>query len=132
MSYQLYTDGASRGNPGKACAGIVIKEDSKTIFKDSKYLGDNITNNIAEYSSLEFGLESLINNEYNISKLEIFMDSKLVISQLKGEWKLRNNKFIPLFYNIKEMLKRFPKVKLNHIPRKLNQEADEMANHKFH
>ena len=60
------------------------------------------------------------------------MDSKLVISQLKGEWKLRNNKFIPLFYNIKEMLKRFPKVELNHIPRKLNQEADEMANHKFH
>ena len=42
MSYQLYTDGASRGNPDKVCAGIVIKEDSKTIFKNSKYLGDNI------------------------------------------------------------------------------------------
>ena len=128
MSYQLYTDGASRGNPGKACVGIVIKENGKTIYKDSKYLGDNITNNIAEYSSLEFGLETLLNKNYKISKLEIFMDSKLVISQLKGEWKLRNIEFVPLFYNIKEMLKEFPEVELNHIRREFNKEADEMAN----
>ena len=128
MTYQLYTDGASRGNPGKACAGIVIKENGKTIYKDSKYLGDNITNNIAEYSSLEFGLETLLDKNYNISVLEIFMDSKLVISQLKEEWKLRNIEFIPLFYNIKEMLKEFPKVELNHIRREFNKEADEMAN----
>ena len=56
------------------------------------------------------------------------MDSKLVISQLKGEWKLRNIEFIPLFYNIKEMLKEFPEVELNHIRREFNKEADEMAN----
>jgi len=122
----IYTDGAARGNPGPAGAGVVIKDAGfKTIKELWDYLGE-ITNNQAEYRALIMALKSAV--ELGASDLDIFADSELMVSQIKGLYKVKNEGLKPLFDEAVGLLKRFKASRISHIPREKNKEADKLAN----
>ena len=129
----IYTDGGSRGNPGKAAIGVVIcNEKDQEVKKYGEYLGDNLTNNEVEYSAVVFALKkfkalfgkSLAEN----TDIEIRSDSELVVKQLNGEYKLSDPKIQQFFIEIWNLKMDFKLVKFKHIPREKNKEADRLAN----
>ena len=124
-SVSVYIDGAARGNPGPAGAGIVLREGNKTIKATYKYLGDT-TNNIAEYSALIFGLQEAIALGYK--NIKLCLDSELVARQLKGDYRVKNNNIKPLFEKAIALINNFDNVKIIKIDRADNKEADKLAN----
>ncbi|MFQ5330449.1 MAG: ribonuclease HI family protein [Thermodesulfobacteriota bacterium] len=122
----LYTDGASRGNPGQAGAGVVIINGAGDVVKRlGKYLGVT-TNNVAEYEALILGLESA--SEMGGRKIAIFADSELMVKQVKGEYRVKNSGLLPLYRKVSALLKHFEKYKITHVVRSKNSAADELAN----
>ena len=121
----IYIDGAARGNPGPAGAGVVIKEGGKTVKTAYKYLGD-ATNNIAEYSALISGLQEAIALGYK--NIELHLDSELVAQQLSGDYRVRNGNIRPLFEKAIALINNFAEVKIIKIDREDNKEADRLAN----
>ena len=122
----IYTDGASRGNPGEAGAGIVIyNEDGKIIKKTKKYLG-NTTNNVAEYLALIIALKEAIKLKADI--VHLFSDSELVVRQIKGIYKVRDKKMRVLSSEVKKLLSNFIQYNITCIDRRKNKEADKLAN----
>ena len=124
--YTLYFDGASRGNPGRSGLGFLVYKDNDEIYKCSKYIGDNYTNNYAEYMGVYEGLKWCFENKIN--NLTIKGDSQLVIKQLKGEYKVNSPNLQELYSKCSKLLKLFDNYELYHIDRKLNSEADKLAN----
>jgi ribonuclease HI len=126
MSVSLYCDGASRGNPGPSGAGVVLlDEKGEQIFALSRYL-DNGTNNEAEYRALVRGLEAAV--DLGVKRIEIFLDSELVVKQLSGEYKVRNVRLRSLFDQAVSILQQFDDYAIFHVGRELNQQADRLAN----
>jgi len=124
-SYKLYSDGASRGNPGHSGIGVVIKdENSKIIKKISQYIGRG-TNNVAEYIALIVGLEEAA--KLGVKALEIFLDSELLVKQLKGVYKVKSEHLKPLVFLVKYLSNSFPEITYKYIPREKNKEADKLA-----
>lgn len=124
----IYTDGASRGNPGPASYGFSIKSDlGKTLYEQGKYLGI-ATNNFAEYSAVLKALEYVQNRLDKPLEIKIFMDSKLVAEQLSGRYKIKSPNLIPLIRKIKGLEKDLGPITYKHIPRALNYVADCLAN----
>lgn len=121
----IYVDGAARGNPGPAGAGIVLKEGNKTIKEIYKYLGDT-TNNIAEYSALISGLQEAIALGYK--NAELYLDSELVAQQLKGDYRVRDSNIKTLFDKAIPLINQFDNIKIIKIERRDNKEADKLAN----
>lgn len=122
----LFTDGAARGNPGPAGAGAVLSlPDGTVIARLGKFLGVQ-TNNVAEYQGLIIGLEKAL--ELGARTLDVRADSLLVISQLRGEWKVKHPGLKPYFDQARALLRKFDRVSLEHVRRELNAEADEMSN----
>ncbi len=125
MKVQVYCDGAARGNPGSAGIGIVIKRDGKNISEIADYLG-HATNNIAEYTACLRGItEALI---LGASEIDLFADSELLIKQINGEYKVKNEGLQPLHSQIMSLTKRLKHFKATHIPREKNKEADKLSN----
>jgi ribonuclease HI len=123
---KLYTDGGSRGNPGPSAIGVaLLNEKDKVILKTSGYLGIT-TNNQAEYQALKKGLEIAI--EAGIKRLAVFMDSELIIKQIKGEYKVKNADLAPHYLAIKELEKNFDEISFQHVLREKNKLADSMVN----
>ncbi len=123
----IFCDGGSRGNPGIAGSGAVLYgEDQRELDRVGQFAGSKQTNNYAEYLSLIIGLEMALKN--HISHLAVFMDSKLVIEQMKGNWKVKNANIKPLFERAKKLEPKFEKVVFQHIPREKNKVADQIAN----
>ena len=125
MKWILYTDGASRGNPGLAGAGALLVSEEGEKIELRRFLGER-TNNQAEYEGLLLGLERL--KKINARKLEVRADSELMIRQLKGEYRVKNEHLKPLYERACEMLRIFESVALKHIPREENREADRLSN----
>ena len=125
MKYKVFCDGASRSNPGKAAIGISIQIDGKEIHTISKAIGV-ASNNEAEYLALESALEYCIKN--NLMNLEIFLDSKLVVEQVNGNFKVKSNNLKPLRDKILEHIKKLEFVNISHVYREHNKRADELAN----
>jgi len=126
LSCRLFTDGASRGNPGEAGAGIVLlDDDNQELVARSLYLGRS-TNNVAEYKALVLGLETAI--QLGCSRLAIFMDSQLIVRQVQGRYKVKNANLKPLFDEVKSLLANINSWSIDHIPRAQNKRADELAN----
>ena len=126
MRGSLYCDGASRGNPGPSGAGVVILDNNgEQIFELSRFL-DNATNNEAEYKALIRGLRAAA--DIGIKRLQIFLDSELVVNQLLGTYKVRNPRLIKLFDETMSRLRQFDEYAIFHVGRELNQEADRLAN----
>ena len=122
----IYTDGAARGNPGPAGAGVVIKDAGmKNIKELCDYLGET-TNNQAEYRALILALNSAV--ELSADELDIFADSELMVSQLKGLYKVKNEGLKPLFNEARDLFRKFKSCRISHVPREKNKEADKLAN----
>ena len=123
----VYVDGASRGNPGPAGAGVwIIDADGHCLSKRAEFLGVT-TNNVAEYQALLVGLKEAI--KLSPARLSVYMDSELVVKQVRGEYRVRSKDLLPLYTQVKKIMQRFSSVSLQYIPRKKNREADRLANH---
>lgn len=122
----LYTDGASRGNPGPAGAGaLIVAEDGETLVETYVYIGE-ATNNQAEYQALLIGLQEAV--KLAPSRLTVRMDSELIVKQLNGQYRVRNRDLLPLYSRARELLQRFADFRLVHVPREENFRADQLAN----
>jgi ribonuclease HI len=121
-----YSDGGSRGNPGPSASGYVVMDENNNVLIDKGvYLGLT-TNNQAEYTSLKLALEDAL--KLGASEVDVFMDSLLVINQMKGVFKVRNRDLWPIHNSIKELATKFKKVTYQHVPRELNKLADAAVN----
>jgi ribonuclease HI len=130
MKLTIYTDGASRGNPGPASYGFAVYDQDLNIeHEQGKYLGTN-TNNFAEYSAvlaaLEYVVQNYEGNEY--PEINFFMDSKLVVEQLSGRYKIKSPTLLLLINDIRKLEKFFPHILYTHVPREKNKVADRLAN----
>lgn len=124
---QIYADGGSRGNPGHSASGFVVLDmDGNVLHAEGKYLGIT-TNNQAEYRALKYGLESAL-HEFQARKVHVYMDSLLVINQMKGVFKVKNRDLWPVHDAIKQLLPKFKEVEFTHVPRELNKLADAEVN----
>jgi ribonuclease HI len=122
----LWTDGAARGNPGPAGIGAILKSTSgEVLYTGSEFLG-HTTNNVAEYKAVLLGLAGALSR--GIAHIEVRADSELLIKQLKGEYRVKSPGLRPLFEEARRLIARFESVKLTHIRRELNGEADRLAN----
>ncbi len=133
MEFTLYADGGSRGNPGHAGAGAVVFDTAgKRVVEVADYLGI-ATNNVAEYEAVLRGLVRLCteypDDFFKHMPLLIRMDSKLVIEQLKGAYKVKHPNLIPRYLEVKNVLARnFGTVRFEHVLRARNKDADALAN----
>jgi ribonuclease HI len=125
MELTIYTDGASRNNPGEAGAGILILQDDAPVEKIARYLG-RTTNNIAEYRAAIIGLEYAV--KQGASRVKLFADSELLVKQLNGQYKVKNEGLKPLYGKAKELIAEIGSVAVQYIPREMNTEADALAN----
>ena len=129
----IYTDGGSRGNPGKSAVGVVFCNEKGEIFKKySHYLGDNLTNNDAEYEAVIFALSkfkaSFGKQLAKSTEIELRSDSELLIKQLNGQYKILEPRIQQLFIKIWNLKLDFKKIVFKSIPRKRNMEADALVN----
>jgi ribonuclease HI len=125
MKLTIYTDGASRNNPGEAGAGIFIMRDGEPFEKIARYLGTT-TNNIAEYSAAIIGLERAV--QLKASSVKLNADSELLVKQLNGQYKVKNEGLKPLHAKARDLIARIGSVEVQYIPRERNKEADALAN----
>ena len=129
----IYTDGGSRGNPGPAAVGFLFcNEKGEIVKKYSEYLGDNVTNNEAEYQAVIYALKkfkALFGKKLaKNTEIELRSDSELLIKQLNGEYKILEPKIQSLFIDVWNLRIDFKKLKFKLISRKKNEEADRLVN----
>jgi ribonuclease HI len=123
---KLYTDGGSRGNPGdSACAFVICNMDDIVVEKSGYYIG-MATNNQAEYYGMTKGLARA--RELGIDNITVFSDSQLVVNQMNGFYKVKNQELAPLHQELGELAKSFEKVAFIYVPRELNKVADQEVN----
>ncbi len=123
---KIYTDGGSRGNPGPSASGFVIYDaDDKTIVRSASYIGVT-TNNQAEYISIRNALQYAC--KLSPKEVHAFMDSQLVINQLNGIYKVKNQDLWPIYKAVKDLSAKLPKITFSHVPRENNKVADALVN----
>ena len=122
----LWVDGASRGNPGPAASGVVLKTPKGETIKSLGLALGKATNNIAEYSGILLGLQEAMS--LGASSIKIFTDSELVARQWNGQYQVKDDT-LRVFYRLaKRLAGHFNQVTVSHVPRELNREADAQAN----
>ena len=126
----MYSDGGSRGNPGRAAIGVVLYSEDGAgnlihVGDIKKYIGIQ-TNNFAEYSALIAGLQEAKNLGY--TQAGCFLDSELVVKQLNGLYRVKEETLKPLFQEVKNIIKSFEIAKFTHVPRAKNAAADKLVN----
>ncbi len=122
----IYTDGASRNNPGESAIGVVIKNDREEVIETlSEYLGQ-ATNNQAEYTALIRALESA--QKFSPQEVRLYLDSQLVVRQMMGQYRVKDSGLMPLYLKAKSLYHWYLKASIHHIPREQNGEADALAN----
>ena len=126
VTYTLFFDGCARGNPGKAGAGSALFKNQVEISTQSHFLGNHVTNNVAEYKALIIGLKDVI--DHNIKKVNVKGDSMRVIKQLNGEFKVSSPSIKPLYNEVKLLISRIGNVTFEHVYREFNKRADGLAN----
>lgn len=130
MKLIIFTDGASRGNPGKASYGFTISDNQgKLIYEKGEYIGVT-TNNVAEYTAvlkaLSYVKEKL--GKMEINNISLFADSRLVIEQLSGRFKVKSAHLKPLIEKIRVLSLELGGLSYTHVPREKNIQADRLAN----
>ncbi len=121
----IFADGGSRGNPGPAGCGAVLIRDGETVSSVSHFIGV-ATNNVAEYTGLVLALERALALGY--SAVDVKMDSELVVKQMKGQYRVKNEGLIPLFNKARALASRFQSFSIGHVRREHNKDADRLAN----
>ncbi len=126
MEAILNTDGGARGNPGPGGIGVVLTTpDGEVIGELARAIG-HTTNNIAEYEAVIAGLE--LARDKGVTEIEVRADSKLVVMQLNGEWKIKNDKLRVLAVAARRLMNSFPTARIVHVRREQNARADALAN----
>jgi ribonuclease HI len=122
----IHIDGGARGNPGEAGFGVHVRDGSGAVLAEQYgYLGVR-TNNVAEYAALIAALRYAA--EAGAADVEIRSDSELLVRQMEGTYRVKNPGLIPLHRTARGLLGRIPKVRIVHVPRERNREADHLAN----
>jgi ribonuclease HI len=125
-AYQANVDGGSRGNPGPAAYGVVVRDPhGEIVARLKKYIGIN-TNNVAEYFGLIAALDYAQN--HGIRALRVESDSELMVKQLRGQYKVKSAELKPLFERAKKMSQTFESFRISHVYREQNKEADALVN----
>ncbi|MPZ48375.1 MAG: reverse transcriptase-like protein [Dehalococcoidia bacterium] len=125
-TWVVYSDGASRGNPGPASiGGVVIDLDGRVVHEVSETLGVT-TNNVAEYKALVAVLEAAL--ALGARRVEVRMDSELIVRQAIGRYRVKNPALIPLHNRVLALRTQFDEVVFRHVPRAQNKHADALAN----
>jgi ribonuclease HI len=121
------SDGGSRGNPGPAAIGVIIRKDEEILMRYSERIGD-CTNNVAEYKALIKALE--LASKYSQEEVVCVLDSELLVKQLMGEYQVRNKNLIPLFLKAQKLQENFSKIKYVHVSRwdKFQKVVDKLLN----
>ena len=125
----VYCDGGSRGNPGPSAIGAVVLDPAsdppRRLATVSEYIGVT-TNNVAEYRALVAGLEAAA--PYGAQRVRVRADSKLVVEQVKGTWKVKQPHLRPLLEQVRSLLAPYIEVDVQHVPRAENADADALVN----
>jgi ribonuclease HI len=125
--FLLHTDGASKGNPGRAGIGVAFYRDGEPQpFHTLAERIPDTTNNVAEYTALLRGLQTAL--EHGADEVEVRTDSELMARQIAGQYQVKSADLLPLFQEAKRLLARFDKAKVVHVRRELNKMADQLAN----
>ncbi|MFQ5539372.1 MAG: ribonuclease HI family protein [Candidatus Binatia bacterium] len=122
----LMVDGAARGNPGEAgCGAIIYDETGEVVEEICRYLG-HTTNNVAEYQGLLVGLEGAL--RLGASRLQIRSDSELLVRQLNGIYRVKDERLKRLYRRVSALLRQLETYRIIHVPREHNRMADRLAN----
>jgi ribonuclease HI len=125
-TYRANIDGGSRGNPGPAAYGVLIRDArGEIVAKMKKYIG-RMTNNVAEYYGLIAAMDYV--QSHGIRGLRVESDSELLVKQMRGQYKVRSADLQPLFERAKKMSQAFDVFRIEHVYREQNREADALAN----
>lgn len=126
MNLNIFIDGASRGNPGPASTGVVLRdENGKTLREHCRAIGVE-TNNVAEYAALLDALE--LAKEIGAEELLVHSDSQLLVRQLTGQYKVKNLRLAGYLADIRKLQVNFKSFKIVHVRREFNKRADALAN----
>lgn len=125
LQVDIHVDGASRGNPGPANCAVVIHADGQLLLKEVTFLGV-ATNNVAEYMGCILGLVSSLKLE--ASRVRLYSDSQLLVKQLRGEYRIRDERLRNLGLIARRLMDVRGNVEVVHVPREENREADALAN----
>lgn len=126
-SYEVYIDGASRGNPGPAGAGAVFLDGhARPVRRFATYLGET-TNNVAEYLALIYALQEALREGYAVGTVKT--DSELLARQINGQYKVRDPQLRLLHDLALHLVRGFPGCRVVHVPREQNAAADRLAGH---
>lgn len=125
-AYQANIDGGSRGNPGPAAYGVVIRNGKgEVVTRLKKYIGQN-TNNVAEYFGLIAALDYA--QTHGVRALRVESDSELLVKQMRGQYKVKSEELRPLYERAKKMSQAFESFRIDHVYREQNREADALVN----
>src|SRR5208283_1259661 len=125
-AHQANIDGGSRGNPGPAAYGVVVRDArGEVVARLKKFIGQN-TNNVAEYYGLIAALDYA--QSHGIRALQIESDSELLVKQMRGQYKVKSEDLRPLFERARKMSATFDHFAINHVYREQNKDADALAN----
>jgi ribonuclease HI len=126
MKVRLFTDGGARGNPGPAAYGYVLEaEDGTVLAAHGEHIG-SATNNVAEYSGLVAGLRKAL--ELQLPEVEVVSDSELMVKQMRGEYRVKNEALRALFAEAGRLARELGNVEYRHVRRAHNEEADRLVN----
>ncbi|HKG11556.1 MAG TPA: reverse transcriptase-like protein [Gaiellaceae bacterium] len=126
MKARLSTDGGARGNPGPAAYGYVLEADDGTILAAHGETIGVATNNVAEYRALIAGLEKAV--EVGVDQLEVVSDSELLVKQMKGEYRVKNENLRPLAVQASRLARDVGRVRWTSVRREHNELADRLVN----
>ena len=126
MKARLFTDGGARGNPGPAAYGFVLEaEDGTVLAAEGQAIGET-TNNVAEYSGLIAGLGKAV--ELQVPDVEVVSDSELMVKQMRGEYKVKNEALRELSLEAARLARQLGNVEYRHVKRAHNELADRLVN----
>jgi ribonuclease HI len=123
---RLFTDGGARGNPGPAAYGFVLESDDGTVLAAEGEAIGTATNNVAEYSGLIAGLEKAL--ELHVPEVEVVSDSELMVKQMRGEYRVKNEALRELYDEATALARRIGNVEYRHVKRAHNELADKLVN----
>jgi ribonuclease HI len=126
MKARLFTDGGARGNPGPAAYGFVLEAADGTVLAAEGEAIGTATNNVAEYSGLIAGLRKAL--ELQVPEVEVVSDSELMVKQMRGEYRVKNEALRGLFVEASTLARRLADVEYRHVRRAHNELADRLVN----
>jgi ribonuclease HI len=126
LKARLFTDGGARGNPGPAAYGFVLEGDDGTVLAAEGHAIGSTTNNVAEYSGLIAGLRRAV--DMHVTSLEVISDSELMVKQMRGEYRVKNEALRGLCLEATTLARRLESVEYRHVKRAHNELADRLVN----